>query len=231
MSGHNYDPRTVPRTVPQSAPGAIIFDWDNTLIDAWPAIHEALGATFLAYGLEPWTLEETISRVRKSLRDSFPGLFGELWEEAAEVFYNRYRAIHLEALKALPGAGEMLGELSRLGVYLAVVSNKNGEYLRKEARHLGWDGFFGQMVGATDAERDKPAPEPVEMALNGGNINKDDPVWFAGDALIDLECAVNSNCIPVLLRKNEPKTGEFDAFPPVLHFKECQALSNFVRKL
>ena len=55
-------------TVHIQKPRALIFDWDNTLVDTWPTIHEALRQTFNAMDLEPWTLAETRQRVRKSMR-------------------------------------------------------------------------------------------------------------------------------------------------------------------
>ena len=58
-------------------PRAFLFDWDNTLVDSWPIIHDALNVTLTAFGKEPWSLDETRSRVRKSMRDSFPKLFGD----------------------------------------------------------------------------------------------------------------------------------------------------------
>lgn len=212
-------------------PGAILFDWDNTLIDSWPVIHQAFNATLEAFGLEPWTMEQTCQQVRKSLRDSFPALFGERWEEAGEVFYRRFSAIHLEMLRPLPGAGYMLEELKRSGIYLGVISNKKGDFLRLEAARLGWDGHFGMMVGAMDAPRDKPAVDPVDLALNGSGIARGGDVWIAGDADIDLECAVNAGCVPILVRAEAPGRDEFCAYPPLRHFEECQALLNFIRGL
>ena len=50
-------------------PKAVIFDWDNTLVNTWPIIHEALAATFKEMGQQPWTLEQTMARVRKSMRE------------------------------------------------------------------------------------------------------------------------------------------------------------------
>ena len=68
-------------------PRALLFDWDNTLIDSWLALHHAIKATFEALGREPWTLDETRARVRASARDSFPILFGAQAEEATAIFY------------------------------------------------------------------------------------------------------------------------------------------------
>ena len=65
-------------TPPARLPAAVLLDWDNTLVDSWPVIHEALCETFLALERQPWTLEETKQRVHHSLRDSFPDLFGTI---------------------------------------------------------------------------------------------------------------------------------------------------------
>ena len=96
-------------------PHAIIFDWDNTLIDSWVTIHAALVETFELMGQEPWTYDETRERVRYSMRESFPKLFGDRWEEAAAQFYASFERVHIEHLTPLPGAHDMLQELHGTG--------------------------------------------------------------------------------------------------------------------
>lgn len=214
-----------------SRPRAIIFDWDNTLIDSWHAIQDAQNHTLEAFGLEPWTLEETRQRVRGSMRDSYPTLFGKRWREAGEVFYRRFQERHMQTLQALPGAEAMLRELVEGGFYLGVCSNKKGDYLRQEAEHLGWSGLFGRIVGAFDAGRDKPAPDPVLLALEGSGIAPGPDVWFAGDADIDLECATNAGCVPVLVRTDPPGIQEFAPHPPALHVDGCMTLSKVLMNL
>ena len=212
-------------------PEAVILDWDNTLVDTWPAIHDAINATLSEFGLPAWTYEETRGRVRKSMRDSFPALFGERWEEAATFFYACFERSHLARLVALPGAGDMLNELHGAGIYLGVLSNKKGGYLRQEVEHLGWTHFFGRIVGALDAEKDKPSVESVELALSGTHIPCGERVWLVGDTDIDLECAHNAGCFPVLVREEAPHPGEFGPNPPALHVSCCQALCKLVRTL
>ncbi len=65
-------------------PKAVLFDWDNTLIDSWPVIFEATNATLTEFGHDPWTLEEIKGRVRKSLRNAFPEYYGDRWQEAGK---------------------------------------------------------------------------------------------------------------------------------------------------
>ena len=63
-------------------PRAILFDWDNTLIDSWVTIHEARNHLMRAMGQPERSLDETKADARLSLRESFPLLFGDRWEEA-----------------------------------------------------------------------------------------------------------------------------------------------------
>lgn len=210
-------------------PKAVVFDWDNTLVDTFPTIHVALNAAQRAMGVTPWTLEEAHVRVRQSVRDVFPVMFGDRWEEAREIFYRTFQEVHLSELRTLPGAEELLDHLRAAGIVLAVVSNKTGPYLRREAEHLGWSGRFHRVVGATDAARDKPAPDPVHLSLQGTGIGPGPDVWFAGDTDIDLECAHHAGCVPVLVRARAPESGEFPAFPPRHHVHSLSDLKALVK--
>jgi phosphoglycolate phosphatase len=113
-------------------PNAVLFDWDNTLVDSWVCIQRAMNATLAAMERPPWDLAETKERVARSMRDAFPEMFGERWKEARDVFYASFAAMHLELLTPLPGAGETLERLSGAGVPMAVISNKSGPFIRKE---------------------------------------------------------------------------------------------------
>lgn len=216
---------------PLRLPKAVLFDWDNTLVDTWPVIHEAMNTTLAAMDKPVWTLEETKARVRRALREAFPPMFGDRWEEARDIYYARFREIHLDRLEVRPGAEDVLAEFADRGVFLGVVSNKTGEHLRKEAAHLGWDRYFGHIVGATDASRDKPAREPVEMALSGSGAVPGPSVWFVGDTEIDMECGHNAGCVKVLVRESLPSDGEFENFSPDFHFINCNELCTLVSRL
>ncbi len=212
-------------------PRAILFDWDNTLVDGWGVIRDSLNAALCHMGQPAWSLEETKARVRASLRDSFPSMFGARWREAMAIFYDHFEANHLAALRPIEGAGDMLAAVSDRRIYLAVVSNKTGRYLRREAEHLGWSGLFGRLVGAGDAARDKPAAEPVHLALAGSGIAPGPQVWLVGDADVDIDCAVNTGCYPVLLRAEPPAETEFTMNRPAQHRTSCAEFRRLVEQL
>jgi phosphoglycolate phosphatase len=212
-------------------PKAILFDWDNTLVDSWTVISDALNYTLESFGKKPWNIIETKARVRKSLRDSFPDLFGEKWEKAAEIFYKRFDDIHISRLKPIEGAQQMLDGILEQQIFMGIVSNKRGDYLRKEVWQLGWDKYFASFVGATDTANDKPSTEPVALALTDCAHKSGAYVWFVGDANIDMECAYNANLTPILLRKEPPHHEEFIDHPPAFHLVDCQALSKLIKKM
>jgi phosphoglycolate phosphatase len=215
---------------PPARPSAIVFDWDNTLVDTWPTIHEALSVTLAAMGHEPWSYDETKARVRQSLRDSFPVLFGDRWTEARDVFYDAFERNHIERLAPLPGAEELLAALSATGMNMAVLSNKTGRYLRDEAEHLGWTGNFAALVGAGDADQDKPAHQALELALGPFDCKAGPEVWIVGDSGIDMEAAHRTGCVAVLLHRDDHDAEEFLDWPPELVFNSCNSVTVLVAR-
>jgi phosphoglycolate phosphatase len=207
-----------------ASPAAIIFDWDNTLVDTWPTIHDALNVMLPQMGHAPWSIAETKARVRQSLRDAFPALFGTRWEEARALYLDAFAAIHLDRLRPLPGAARLIEGLHADARFLALVSNKTGHLLRKEVAALGWTGYFRCIIGAGDAVRDKPDRAPVDLALAEMPTAGRDAVWFVGDTDIDMACAANAGCVPVLVH------GDPQGFmpPPMLHFVDCMSLARAI---
>lgn len=181
-------------------PTALLFDWDNTLAENWGAIQAAANACFDAFGMPLWDREETLRRVRGSMRDSFPALFGESdWPRARDLFYSVFEAGHLKFLKPLPGAERLLDAARERGVPCAVVSNKRGDYLLREIAHLAWGGHFRAAIGAGDAARDKPAPDPALMALQALAMPAGPRVWFVGDTETDVDCAAAAGLTAILI--------------------------------
>ncbi len=180
-------------------PKAILFDWDNTLVETWPKLHKTLNETFAEFGLETWSMEQVKQRTHKSAKDIFPTLFGDKHEKARGYFYYLYRQKYAhENLPPLPNALKVLELLKARNIKTGVVSNKEGNTLRKEIKEMGWDVYFECMIGSMDATKDKPHPEPVYMALEKLNIDKGSHIWFVGDTTVDIECGHNSGCTPIL---------------------------------
>lgn len=178
-------------------------------------------------GHPTWTFEETRLKVRASLRDSFPVMFGDRWKEARSIFYAAFEKGHIENMKPLAGSAALLEAARQAGFTLGVVSNKTGPYLRKEADALGWTRYFARIVGAQDASADKPDRAGIDLALSETGIPAGPDVWFIGDAAIDMRAAIAAGCVPVLIGKPS-EDEDFAGATPVHHLPDLAGLAALI---
>jgi phosphoglycolate phosphatase len=209
-------------------PAAVLFDWDNTLVDNWPVVQRALNTARAAYGLPALDMAETLANARLSARDSFPRMFGNDADDAKALFYQAFEAGHLDGLNALPGASDLLELLAMRGIPAAVVSNKRGNFLRAEVRHLGWETSFGAVVGAGDAVHDKPDPAPALQALARLQTGAAAGVWFVGDTDVDMRCGLAAGCIPILVETTDLPPAFYTDCPPEARVPDLPALLRLV---
>jgi phosphoglycolate phosphatase len=180
-------------------PDAIIYDWDNTLVDTWPLIKNAINATMRSLNREEWSLEKVRDSVHKSMRESFPEIFGNEWERAGEIYKKAYQDINIAQISLLKNSFELLNFVKSLNISQFLVSNKIGTTLRKEVKKLQLEHLFFSLVGAQDANFDKPSREPADFALMGSQIDpKKHHIWFVGDTIADVECAHNLGACPII---------------------------------
>lgn len=209
-------------------PTVLLYDWDNTLVDGWAGITAALNAVFAAFDKPLWTVEDTRNRVRVSLRESFPVMFGNAWEQARDLFYGTLRDQHLDHVQPMPGAAEALRAGARWPQ--GVVSNKAGDFLRREVVHLGWSGHFGPVIGAGDAVADKPDPAPIFLALQQLGCAPDPSVWYLGDTALDMQAARAAGVTAVLVGDAAHDGGVARAAPH-RHFTSAFTLAAQLRAL
>jgi phosphoglycolate phosphatase len=211
-----------------SRPSVLLYDWDNTLVDGWAGITAALNAVFTEFGHALWTVDDTRNRVRVSLRESFPVMFGDRWEHARDVFYAALTDQHLDHVQPMPGVPEVLD--AGVPWPQGVVSNKAGAFLRREATHLGWSRYFGAVIGAGDATADKPDPAPIHLALSQLGRTADPSVWYMGDTALDMQAARAAGVTAVLIGAAD-HDGGVERAAPHLHFLSAHDLRARLRDL
>lgn len=180
-------------------PEVLLFDWDGTLVDSHPVLAKSMNVTLAEFGMAPWSYEDWKAWLGGSARDAFPEVFGDRWEEAKRIYYAAYAEAHLEQLALLPDADSLIAALAGEDVQLGVVTNKSPPFLKKEIARLGWQAHFVSCVGAGDASRDKPSPDPALLALEHLSHNGGKSVWFVGDNQVDVECGLAAGCTTVLV--------------------------------
>ena len=203
-------------------PSILLYDWDNTLVDGWTGIAAALNAVFTVFAMPHWTAADTRARVRVSLAESFPAMFGNRWHEARDIFYATLTEQHLAHVRPMPGAAEAL--VAGAAWPQGVVSNKTGRFLRAEVGHLGWAGHFRTVIGAGDATADKPNPAPIHLALQQLGATAGPTVWYLGDTALDMQAARAAGVTAVLIGDAAHDLGVDHAAPDV-HFPSAHALA------
>jgi phosphoglycolate phosphatase len=210
-------------------PKAVLFDWDDTLVDNWHTAYTALNTALVHMGTEPWSEDEARRRSGPSARDLFTSLFGaERWEEADKVYYDTFYKLVTQNARLHDDVEDLLKGLTGHGIFLAVVSNKRGSLLRRESDHLGFNAYFKNLVGAGDAAKDKPDPAPVHMALAGSGIAAGPDVWFIGDSHTDMLCALNAGCTGVLIETKVPPADLLIKNPPAWRYKRHKELMELI---
>lgn len=163
----------------------MLWDWDGTLVDSFPTIHEAYNKTRAHFGLEPWSYEETKKNIARSARDVFPEMFGGNAPEAEKLFYETYAQLAPTTVVAKKGREALLKDTAAKGMTHLLISNKRGDILRQECEALGWSEYFKAVIGAGDAAEDKPSAAPIQLAYERAKISQNPAHYYIGDAPID----------------------------------------------
>lgn len=180
-------------------PQGVFFDWDGTLADTYAFLEACHNATRQALGFEMMPVGLYTNYFGQEREKVFAGLYAGR-EEEAKVFFtdfvNQYRAT---LLKPMPGAHHLLEYLRDLDIPAGIVTNKKQELVELEIGHLGWMPFFRSIVGAGQAARDKPHPDPLYLALERADMagTAAPGIWFVGDTDFDIACARAANCTPM----------------------------------
>ncbi len=210
-------------------PKAVIFDWDDTIVKSWHKTLTALNAALTGMGRDTWSDDEARHRIGASARDLFRELFGDKWEEADKIYYDTFRQLSLKDVSSYEYAEDILAMLKENKVYLAVVSNKRGHLLRSEVERVRFDQYFDKIVGSGDAEVDKPDAAPVHLALKDSGIPVGSDVWFVGDSPLDMICALNAGCTPVLLETRLLSEERLVNNPPAYRFRKHNDFMEFLK--
>ena len=211
-------------------PKAVIFDWDDTIVNTWRIIHAAINTTLQHMGQAPWTDDEARQRIGPPARALFTALFGEdRWQEADAVFIQAYADSIGGNIRVHEGAEDMLRHFRVRGIPMVCLSSKRGTVLRREVEHLGFDQYFANVVGAGDAPQDKPDIAAVHFALAPTGVTAGADVWMVGDGATDMVCAHGAGLTPILLETKQPDPEQIAATPPAARFTSQSAFVDFLK--
>ncbi|MCX3290031.1 HAD family hydrolase [Streptomyces sp. NEAU-H22] len=185
-----------------SAGRAAVFDVDGTLVDTnhlhvvawWEAFRQAghdvpMHAVHRAVGLPSTDL---VAHLLGEDRDT--GQDADI-SAGHKALYGQY----FNRLPALPGAGDLLRRLHRDGWTVVLATSAGGAELGALRRAIDADEAISATASADDVDEGKPAPEPVEHALELAGVPAERAV-FVGDTVWDMRAGSRAGvrCLGVL---------------------------------
>ncbi|MFD5405517.1 HAD family hydrolase [Streptomyces griseorubiginosus] len=181
---------------------AAVFDVDGTLVDTnhlhvttwWEALRQAghqvpMHAVHRAIGLGSGDL---VAHLLGDERDKDQD--AEL-SAAHKALYGQY----FDRLPALRDAGRLLRRLDHEGWRVVLATSAGGAELSALRRAIDADDAITATASADDVEEGKPAPEPVEHALELAGVPAENAV-FVGDTVWDMQAGSRAGvrCVGVL---------------------------------
>jgi phosphoglycolate phosphatase len=168
---------------------AVLFDFDGTLIDSYPAITASVNHVRWLHGLPPLGVAEVSRHVGRG-----PGYLLEKTVGTGDPAANAaaYRRHHPKVLREgthlLPSARETLFALKQRGLKLGVCSNKPVVYTRELIAYLGLADALDVVLGPEEVRRHKPAPDMLLAAMSRLGVRAEQTL-YVGDMTVDIQTA------------------------------------------
>ncbi len=170
----------------------VIFDLDGTLLNTIADLGNACNYALRTMGFSEHALSTynymVGNGVRKLIERAEPDADPSVTEELLKLF-REYYDVHCTDLTApYNGIHELLHELRKRDVKVAVTSNKYQAAVEKIIGHYFPDIDFAALLGQVEDRPVKPDPSIVFAALNESPTPKAE-VLYVGDSAVDMETA------------------------------------------
>lgn len=128
-----------------------VFDVDGTLLDTTEGVLASVKYTIDEMGFAPLSDEQLLTFIGPPIQDSFAKAYhleGDILQEIATCFRNRYK--DYELFKAVPydGIYKLFDKLSEKGIKIAVATYKRQDYAEAILKHFGFDRYTNILCGA-----------------------------------------------------------------------------------
>ena len=179
-----------------SAPRALVFDLDGTLVDSSADLAAAINRTRAELGREPLATEAVVGMVGEGARllvaRAIDGLDEAALDRAVARFLALYEPVCAVETRPYPGIPELLAaEAARRP--LALLTNKPERMSRRILEAFGWRQIFVEVIGGDSLPVRKP--DPGGLAWIAARLGLELPeLALVGDTRIDADTAAAAGC-------------------------------------
>ncbi len=176
---------------------AVVFDMDGTLLDSTATVPAAyVEAIFELCGRRP-SEDEVIAAYSAGPAGALIAQFvGRPTTEADVDCWHRHLADHLHRTTIYAGVADLLAELRRDGIKLAVFTGATRHAAALQLRHADLLDYLDAVVASDEIDHVKPAPDGLLRACHL-LCAEPERTAYVGDALNDLRCARAAGAVPV----------------------------------
>ena len=184
-------------SVIKKLPKAIIFDLDGTLLDTLEDLTDAVNATLEYFNYPKRSLAEVKSFVGNGIdllvKRAVPKSTENSIYQKCLVYFKKYYQNHiLVKTKPYEGIPRLLTELKRLGIKMAIVSNKIQAGV-SELNQLFFSDWVDVALGDQPGLALKPSSDSVNKAITLLGLDKTDLIYYVGDSETDYLTAKNAD--------------------------------------
>lgn len=176
---------------------ALIFDLDGTLLDTIDDLGDSVNKALEDLGCPTHATEAYKLKVGHGFRslmiNSLPeGSDDALVDKCLERFVKHYGELYMQKTKPYPGIVDLLNELTKRGIKLAVNSNKREDYTINLIKGILADINFVDIVGQREDKPKKPDPWGALYLTEEMGLTIDE-VLYIGDSNTDMQTAANAH--------------------------------------
>lgn len=206
---------------------AVIFDMDGVIIDSEPIHNRSTLLTLQDFGVT-LTMAYLNQFVGSTAQHMFQTIIEDYHvpatvEELMALDHKNLKMLYeKEGMTPLPGVIDLIKELSRHGVKLAVASSSSLKRIEEVLKTFGIQKYFDKLVSGQNLEHPKPAPDIFLKALSLLGVNKNETLIIE-DSTLGTQAAKAAQ-IPCIGYEN-PNSGKQDLFAAYLVTDDFHALN------
>ena len=208
----------------------MLFDLDGTLIDSFETIYDAVNVAMERLGLPsipPEEIRPTIGVPLKLVLGTY--LEGDLVDKAVSIYRARQMETLLSGTRVMPGAEEVLSELTRRGVLCGVVTNKPTHMAKVVLEHFALDRYLNLVVGRDNVKKPKPDPEGLLSAISHFGLEAKD-CGYVGDSVVDMITGKAAGTLVLAVATGASSVGDLKAAGADFVFRDLEEMAIYLRK-
>ncbi|MFO0549357.1 MAG: HAD hydrolase-like protein [Polyangiaceae bacterium] len=218
----------------QTAPSAVVFDLDGTLIDSRGDIAAAVNHALTRSGRAPLAVGVVATMVGDGAR-TLLSRAARLPETATEVdalfesFVTYYTAHPIDFGRWIDGAPDVLDRVAELDLPIALCTNKARPVTEAILSALGVRTRFRAIYAGGDGPEKKPAAGPL-LALAKRLSVAPESLVMVGDGPQDVECARRAGCRVVGVVSRVHQSDRLIASKPDVTIDSLNELADVLRR-